>query len=485
MSSIDQSSGPTAEQLENNLTRFIVFRLLYSARFYYPVFTVLFLDYGLSLEQFAVLNMVWALTIVLAEVPSGALADIVGRKRLVVFAAAMMVVEMALIVFAPIGSSSLLFLLFLGNRICSGLSEAAASGADEALAYDSLKALGREGDWSQLLERTSFVVSIGFFTTMILGAFAYDPAIVNGVLSLVNDDWVLSKEVVIRLPVVLTLFTAVLVFITTLGFYDLDKTRLDEKKARAAILPGNKLIASLAEPFKQIGGAASWTFNHRFVLFVILAGLALDSVGRQFVVLSSEYYRLIEIPVSMFGFIGAGMALIGIVSAKTSRYLVNNHSPAFNFFTLSTVLVFGLIGLSFAVPYAGVLFAVGAFAMMGMVQFLASFYINREVDSSIRATVLSFKGLALNLGLGVASLLYTAYVAALRAAAEPGLGEEELSKQVFIDSLAAFPVYYLILFALVIVLARVMIPRRGVLFEVPETSKHSPSIDKSESERKN
>ena len=112
MSLAEQSGGPSAHQLENNLTRFILFRLLYSARFYYPVFTVLFLDYGLSLEQFAVLNMVWALTIVLAEVPSGALADIVARKRLVVFAALMMVLEMALIVFAPIGSSSLLFSSF-------------------------------------------------------------------------------------------------------------------------------------------------------------------------------------------------------------------------------------------------------------------------------------------------------------------------------------------------------------------------------------
>jgi len=111
-----QSKLSTA-QLEGNLRRFTIFRLFYSARFYYPVFTVLFLDYGLTLEQFAILNIVWALTIVLAEVPSGALADIVGRKRLVVFAAAMMVVEMALIVFAPIGASPLLFLFFLSNRI--------------------------------------------------------------------------------------------------------------------------------------------------------------------------------------------------------------------------------------------------------------------------------------------------------------------------------------------------------------------------------
>ena len=467
MSEAIDGLAATPAQLEGNLRRFIIFRLLYTARFYYPVFTILFLDYGLSLEQFAILNLVWALTIVLAEVPSGALADIVGRKKLVVFAAAMMVLEMALIVFAPIGSSNLLFFLFLGNRICSGLSEAAASGADEALAYDSLKALGREGDWSKLLEKTTMVVSIGFFTTMILGAFAYDPAIVNGLLGLFNEQWVLPQSMVIRLPVLLTLVTACAVFITALGFYDLDKDSLARKKALHLESRKGEKEHPLLEPFRQILVAAKWTFNHRFVLFVILAGLALDSVGRQFAVLSSEYYRVIDIPISWFGFIGAGMSLVGIMNAKISRYLVTSHSPIFNFLSLSCVLMLGLVGLSFAVPIYGVVFAVGAFAMMGMVQFQASYYINKEVDSSIRATVLSFKGLALNLGLGIASLLYTAYVAALRRQQQETLSGESLETAVFVDSLAVFPVYYLVLFVLVILLARVMIRNCEVFFAKP------------------
>jgi MFS family permease len=124
--------SPLSEQhrlaLEGNLRRFVVFRLFYSARFYYPVFTILFLDYGLTLAQFALLNMAWALAIVVAEVPSGALADIVGRRRLVIFAALMMVLEMSLLAFVPMGASSLLFGVFLLNRLISGLSEAAASG---------------------------------------------------------------------------------------------------------------------------------------------------------------------------------------------------------------------------------------------------------------------------------------------------------------------------------------------------------------------
>ena len=452
------ASKLSTAQLEGNLRRFIIFRLFYSARFYYPVFTVLFLDYGLTLEQFAILNIVWALTIVLAEVPSGALADIVGRKRLVVFAAIMMVVEMVLIVFAPIGASPFLFPLFLANRICSGLSEAAASGADEALAYDSLKALGREDDWSKILQRTAQVVSFGFFMTMILGAFAYDPNMVNGLLSAIDPQWQLSNNLVIRLPIILTLMTSFIVLGTALGFHDIDVGETEPSDSQP--LTGHSLL----DPFRKIVVAAKWTINHRFVLFVILAALALDSVGRQFVVLASEYYRVIDIPVSWFGFIGAGMSLVGMVNAILSRYLVTNHSPLFNFLTLSFLLMAGLIGLGFAIPYYGVIFAVGAFAMMGMVQFQSSYYINKEVDSVHRATVLSFKGLALNLGLGFASLLYTAYVSLLRAQQEGTVPEEALRDAIFLDALRGFPVYFLALFLIVLLLGRASIkPLSAVL----------------------
>ncbi|PCJ42539.1 MAG: MFS transporter [SAR86 cluster bacterium] len=446
------------EQLEGNLRRFIIFRLLYTARFYYPVFTVLFLDYGLTLEQFAILNIVWALTIVLAEVPSGALADIVGRKRLVVFAASLMVIEMGLIVFAPIGDSSILFFLFLGNRICSGLSEAAASGADEALAYDSLKALGREDDWSKILVRTTHFVSIGFIITMILGAFSYDPGLVNGLISSINSEWQLSANMVMRLPVILTLISSIILLIVTLGFHEIEI----EKDENTEV---NKLIGkSLLDPFRKILVAGMWTFNHRFVLFVILAALVLDSVGRQFAILASEYYRLIDIPVSWFGFIGAGVSLMGIGSAILSRYLVHNHSPFLNFMMLSGILMLGLIGLGFAIPYYGVIFAVGAFAMMGMVSFQSSYYINKEVDSSHRATVLSFKGLALNLGLGFASFLYTVYVASLRAQQNGELSEVLMREAIFTDALRVFPFYFLVLFIVLVLLGRIFMKPRNAVF---------------------
>jgi MFS family permease len=104
---------------KNNVRRFILFRVLFNARFYYPVFAIIFLDFGLTLDQFAMLNVIWAATIILAEVPSGALSDLLGRKKLLVLTASLMVLEMAVWAFTPRGNPTLLFWLLALNRILS------------------------------------------------------------------------------------------------------------------------------------------------------------------------------------------------------------------------------------------------------------------------------------------------------------------------------------------------------------------------------
>ena len=104
--------------LHRNLPLFIAFRVLFHARFYYPVIGVLFLDLGLTLEQYALLNVIWAVVIIALEIPSGALADVIGRKRVIVLAAVLMVIEMAVFAFTQRGAW--LFSFHVLNRILSG-----------------------------------------------------------------------------------------------------------------------------------------------------------------------------------------------------------------------------------------------------------------------------------------------------------------------------------------------------------------------------
>ena len=137
---------------DENVRRFILFRVFFNARFYYPVFGVLFLDYGLTIGQLSVLNFVWAVAIVGLEVPSGAIADQFGRRPLLIGAALFMVMEMALLAFVPLGNPTILFVVFLLNRILSGAAEASASGADEALVFDSLALENRTPEWPQVLD---------------------------------------------------------------------------------------------------------------------------------------------------------------------------------------------------------------------------------------------------------------------------------------------------------------------------------------------
>ena len=67
--------------MPSNVRLFLAFRVLFNARFYYPVLAVLFLDLGLTLDQFAILNVAWAVSIVCCELPLGAVADKIGRRN--------------------------------------------------------------------------------------------------------------------------------------------------------------------------------------------------------------------------------------------------------------------------------------------------------------------------------------------------------------------------------------------------------------------
>src|SRR5436309_3460175 len=147
--------------MPRNTALFIWFRLLFNCRFYYPVYTVLFLDFGLNLSQFAALNTAWAFSIVLLDVPCGALADVMGRRNLLVLSAGLMVVEMLVFACVPVGGPWA-FPIFMINRVLSGAAEAFASGADEALAYDSIPQAERAEVWPRVIGRLSRWMAAGF-----------------------------------------------------------------------------------------------------------------------------------------------------------------------------------------------------------------------------------------------------------------------------------------------------------------------------------
>jgi hypothetical protein len=88
--------------------------------------------------------------------------------------------------------------------------------------------------------------------------------------------------------------------------------------------------------------------------------------------------------------------------------------------------------------------------------FFVSHYLNRVVSSEQRATVLSFKGLAFNLGYGLIGLMYAALLAVLRSGnhREAALGSPEAAEAaIFREAMQFFPPYFLIVLLLLGVFA--------------------------------
>jgi MFS family permease len=434
--------------LSRNIPLFIAFRVLFNARWYYPVLAVLFLDFGLSIEQYALLNVAWAVAIMGLEVPSGALADQLGRKRMVVFAALLMVVEMAVFAFAPLGNPSLLFGLFLVNRVLSGAAEASASGADEALAYDSLVAEGRADEWPRVLERLMRWQAAAFLIAMMLGATVYDARFVQTVLDGLRLPWKVTQEVTMRFPIYLTLGNAVLALLVTLNLREPAAAVTTHGAAKA------EKAASARTTWRVTLATSRWILHTPLALGVILAGMCFDSIVRLFLTVTSNYYRLIALPDAVFGLIGSGFAVIGFFAPVLARRLVSRWKIEGNFTLVAALTIAGLAGVSLIWAIYGLIWLVPLGVAMSLTQFFVSHYLNKVVtDSRQRATVLSFRGLAFNLAYGVVGLLF--------AGLTHLLGKHSPPDVVFVKALGWLPWYFAGTVALLAVAWSRLQPRGG------------------------
>lgn len=439
-----EKTSPVSPFSIPNIQRYIAFKVLFNSRFYYPVFTILFLDFGLTVPQFAILNAVWAATIVMAEIPSGALADIIGRKRLLVFATLTMVVEVGMISFVPTSNPSLIFYVFLINRFLSGLAEAAASGADEALAYDALKDRGNPDDWGRVLEVLARFQALGFIIAMSTGAALYDPRLMEGLCRFFGVSISLTQETTMRFPLYATLILSFFACLATLGMEEIAQTN-----AASGDTPGG--IHRVKQAFRLTFTAGAWIFKTPFVLSVILFGMLFDGIIRMVVTLSSQYYRMIQLPEALFGIIGSMVAMLGFIIPRIARKIAEQKAPAQGLWITAALTISGLTTMSFFWPWTGLLPALITFSAMYFNGFFVSFYINRETVSEQRATVLSFKGLSYNLSYGI---LGTGYALLLKTKKQ-ALGQEfflenrdmgpaMLDNIVFKESFTWFPGTFLI-----------------------------------------
>ena len=135
---------------------------------------VLYLAYcGMNLGQIGILEGVYHITSMVFEIPSGAMADLLGRKKSMVISRILVAVSC----FIMLLSRS--FWLFALSFFIHALGNNFNSGSEEALVYDSMKALGREEHYIGVSGRLNVLIEVSQGVATVLGgilaeySFAY------------------------------------------------------------------------------------------------------------------------------------------------------------------------------------------------------------------------------------------------------------------------------------------------------------------------
>ena len=127
--------------MARDLRLFYLFRLLSTSYLFVPVSVAFALSRGLSLVEVMLLNTVYCTVVILTEVPTGAIADRLGRRFTMMAGALAMVA--ACITYATAQG-------FAGFAVAEGLaalSMTLCSGADSAYLFDLLNDHGRGDEY--------------------------------------------------------------------------------------------------------------------------------------------------------------------------------------------------------------------------------------------------------------------------------------------------------------------------------------------------
>jgi len=129
------------------------------------VYVTFLIHNGLNLLQVNLVNAVYFLTLFVCEIPTGAFADIFGRKTSFVTACGLMSVSMF------IYGLSHSFVGFIIAEIIAAIGTTFTSGAFQAWLVDSLKHYGYEGEYNRIFGRKNLICQIGGGIGAVTGSY--------------------------------------------------------------------------------------------------------------------------------------------------------------------------------------------------------------------------------------------------------------------------------------------------------------------------
>jgi MFS family permease len=341
-----------------------------SAALIWGVNTLFLLDAGLSFFEVFIANAAFSAGMVLFEVPTGVVADTLGRRVSFLLSVSVLgITTLLYVALAHVGAGVVPFALV---SIGMGLGFTFYSGAMEAWLVDALAMTGYEGLLDRVFARGQQVTG----TAMLVGTIG------GGLLGQIN----LSLPYILRSVLLFAVFVVAYVLMHDLGFVP--------RRVTAAELP--------AAITRNARAGVEFGWRQRGLRLLFLAGAVQATFGAWAFYAAQPYLLdlLDRDAIWISGFVAAGIALATMAGnqlvAFASRYCGRRTTLLLGAGAVLSVagVVIGL-ATSFWVALAGVLLASVTLGVTGPVH---SGYLHRVVPTEQRATVVSFDSMLSNAG---------------------------------------------------------------------------------------
>ena len=316
-----------------------------------PIIVLFFQDNGMNMKEIMLLQAIYSVTVAAIEIPSGYVADVLGRKNSMIVGTTFGFIGMLIYCFTH-G-----FWGFLPAAISLGIGQSFVSGSDTALMYDTLLELKREKDFIKLEGRS---ISVGNFAEAIA-------SVAGGFLA----------EISLRTPFY---FQAVIAFIgvpMAIMLIEPKVAKLQNGRSQAFKNIKNILHYALIK-----NKSLKWNIVYSSVIGVSTLTMA------WFV---QPYYKELSIEIKYFGIIGAVMNL-AVAFTSFHAHRIESHFKE----NTMNLLILLFIGSGFIVvgqwlSLWSLLILLVFYLVRGIATPVLRDYINKLTPSEMRATVMSIR----------------------------------------------------------------------------------------------
>lgn len=353
----------------------ISFLLSLASSFFFATYTIFLTTRGMDLLQISLINAFFMASIFIMEIPTGAFADIFGRKKSIVLGC--FTLSLSMLVYFLSNN----FWFFVLAEIIGALSVAFLSGAMEAWAVDSLKFHGYTGEFEHVFKRESQFRQLGIIFGSLSGAYIGNfniafpwlassiGAFIVGLLCLVKlkEEYFISKKLELNLKPI-------------------------GRIARDSIVYGlkNKSVFYV-------------------IVFAAVLSFSVQAFNMQWPLVFKNAYGL---SISSLGWIFVGISLFIMLGNQLSLVFKKIFREEKNAIILSQVVTF--LGMMLASTMFGLVPVIIGFFVheigRGILTPIKQTYLNHRIPSEKRATVLSFDSM-ITTGGAISGLIISGLIA--------------------------------------------------------------------------